>query len=125
MQKVRGIGGVFFKSKDPAALSRWYAEHLGIPVEGWGGASFKWADHDPRGDASTVWNPFKAETDYFAPSTATFMINFRVDDLAAMLAQLRALGDSVDEKVEESDFGKFGWVMDPDGNRVELWQPPG
>ncbi len=125
MQKVRGIGGVFFKAKDPAVLSRWYAEHLGIPVEDWGGASFKWADHDPRGDASTVWNPFKAETDYFAPSTSTFMINFRVDDLDAMLAQLRALGDAVDDKVEVSDFGKFGWVMDPDGNRVELWQPPG
>jgi len=125
MEKVRGIGGVFFKAKDPATLGKWYAEHLGIEMEGWGGAVFKWAANDPRGDAMTVWNAFPATTDYFAPSTATFMVNFRVDDLDAMLAQLRALGDVVDDKVESSELGRFGWVMDPDGNRVELWQPPG
>jgi predicted enzyme related to lactoylglutathione lyase len=122
MQKVRGIGGVFFKSKDPKALSKWYADHLGVPVEDWGGAAFPWSD--PTGKAVTVWNAFSADTGYFAPSTAPFMINFRVDDLDAMLAQLRALGDTVDDKVEASEFGKFGWVMDPDGNRIELWQPP-
>lgn len=117
MEKVRGIGGVFFKSKDPKALARWYAEHLGVPLEDWGGAVFK-------GEGTTVWNAFSADTTYFAPSTAPFMINFRVDNLDAMLAQLRSLGDTVDDKIEDSDFGRFGWVMDPDGNRIELWQPP-
>ncbi|MCB9565438.1 MAG: VOC family protein [Kofleriaceae bacterium] len=123
MQRVRGIGGVFFKAKDPAALARWYRDHLGVAVEDWGGARFGWADHDPRRDAATIWNPFPADTAYFAPSKASFMVNFRVDDLDAMLAQLRAAGDVVDDKVEDSEFGRFGWVMDPEGNRVELWQP--
>ncbi len=125
MQRVRGIGGIFWKARDPKALAAWYRDHLGVPVEDWGGASFKWAEHDARGDASTVWSPFAADTHYFEPSQATFMVNFRVDDLDAMLAQLRALGDSVDPKVDESEFGRFGWVMDPEGNRIELWQPPG
>ncbi len=124
MQRVRGIGGIFFKARDPKALSQWYQANLGIEVSEWGGAVFKWSEHDANGTAQTVWNPFKADTTYFAPGTASFMINYRVDDLDAMLAQLRAAGAQVDEKVEESEFGKFGWVVDPEGNKVELWQPP-
>ncbi|AKU90801.1 VOC family protein [Vulgatibacter incomptus] len=122
---MRGIGGIFFKSKDPKALSRWYADHLGVPVEPWGGASFKWREHEGAGqDASTVWSPFPADTTYFEPSQAPFMINFRVDDLDRMLEQLRRAGIAVDEPREESEYGRFGWLMDPDGNRIELWEPP-
>lgn len=125
MERVRGIGGIFFKARDPKALARWYADHLGVPVDpAWGGAVMRWREDDARGDAFTVWNPFPASTAYFAPSHASFMVNFRVDDLDAMLAQLRAAGADVDDKVEDSEFGRFGWVMDPEGNRVELWQPP-
>jgi catechol 2,3-dioxygenase-like lactoylglutathione lyase family enzyme len=125
MKRVTGIGGIFFKSKDPKALGEWYRDHLGVDVEAWGGAAFKWNGPDnPSGIGTTVWSPFKAETTYFAPSSATFMINYRVDDLHAVLAELRAEGVQVEEKVEESDFGKFGWVIDPDGNKLELWQPP-
>ncbi|MCE9579446.1 MAG: VOC family protein [Deltaproteobacteria bacterium] len=124
MERVRGIGGIFFKAQDPAALGRWYRDHLGVELERWGGAKFKWRDHDGNGDGLTVWSPFAADTTYFAPSTASFMINFRVDDLDAMLAQLRAAGAAVEDKVVDDATGKFGYVMDPEGNRVELWQPP-
>ena len=125
MQRVTGIGGVFFKAKDPKALGEWYQRHLGIEVEAWGGAAFRWVTPDnPTGTGTTTWSPFKDDTRYFAPSTAPFMINFRVADLHALLAALRAEGCAVDAKVEESEYGKFGWVMDPEGHRVELWQPP-
>jgi catechol 2,3-dioxygenase-like lactoylglutathione lyase family enzyme len=125
MKRVTGIGGVFFKSKDPKALGAWYKKHLGIAVEEWGGATFRWNGPDnPQGAGTTVWNPFAADTGYFAPSSAPFMINYRVDDLRALLAVLRADGVQVDEKVEESEYGKFGWVIDPEGNKLELWQPP-
>jgi len=123
MQRVRGIGGVFFKARDTAALAAWYRDHLGVPVEDWGGARFVWAEHD-GGGAATVWSPFSADTKYFAPSQSSFMINFRVDDLDAMLAQLRAAGAQVEDKVDDSEFGRFGWVIDPEGNKIELWQPP-
>ena len=125
MKRVTGIGGVFFKSADPKALAKWYKVHLGLDVQQWGGAKFRWAGPDnPTGAGTTAWSPFKADTDYFAPSPAAFMINYRVDDLHALLAALRAEGCQVDDKVDESDYGKFGWVLDPDGNKVELWQPP-
>ncbi|MCG6118513.1 MAG: VOC family protein [Aquimonas sp.] len=125
MQRVTGIGGIFFKAKDPKALGQWYARHLGIAVEEWGGAAFKWAGPDnPSGVGTTVWSPFKESTEYFAPSEAPFMINYRVPDLHALLAVLRSEGCTVEDKVEESEFGLFGWVMDPEGNKVELWQPP-
>lgn len=118
MERVLGIGGVFFKANDPKALGAWYAEHLGIPVDPtYGGAIFE-------GEGQTVWTPFAADTQHFAPSEKPFMLNFRVKDLRAMLAQLRAGGVIVDDKVDESEFGAFGWFMDPEGNRVELWQPP-
>ena len=125
MKRVTGIGGVFFKSKDPKALGAWYKTHLGINLEEWGGAVFQWKGTDnPEGVGTTVWSPFAEETSYFAPSTAPFMINYRVEDLHALLAVLRAEGVQVDEKVEASEYGMFGWVIDPDGNKLELWQPP-
>jgi predicted enzyme related to lactoylglutathione lyase len=125
MKRVTGIGGVFFKSADPKRLAEWYQVHLGLNVEPWGGAAFQWANPDnPGGVGTTVWSPFKADTDHFAPSTGSFMINYRVDDLHALLAALRAEGCQVMDKVDDSEYGKFGWVIDPDGNKVELWQPP-
>ena len=121
MKRVTGIGGVFFKAQDPKALCAWYNTHLGIDVQPWGGAAFRWKDDSPDGAGTTVWCPFKSDTKHFA---ASFMINYRVDDLDAMLAQLRAAGVTVDEKVDDNDFGRFGWATDPEGNRFELWQPP-
>jgi catechol 2,3-dioxygenase-like lactoylglutathione lyase family enzyme len=121
MERVTGIGGIFFKARDPERLKAWYRDRLGVPVDEHGYVSFS-----TKGDPgpSTIWQPFASDTKYFAPSEATFMVNFRVRDLRAMLAQLREAGAEVDEKVEEEGFGKFGWVMDPEGNRVELWEPP-
>jgi len=125
MKRVTGIGGVFFKSKDPKALGEWYRIHLGLEVEEWGGVAFRWVTgENPSGTGTTIWNPFKDDTTYFAPSAASFMVNFRVQDLHSLLTALRNEGCDVDAKVEESEYGKFGWVQDPEGNRVELWQPP-
>ncbi len=125
MKRVTGIGGIFFKAKDPVALRAWYKDHLGIDVQDWGGAAFTWTDADGRPCAgTTVWNVSAASTDYFAPSTSSFMVNYRVADLHALLTALRAEGCKVLDKVDESDFGKFGWVIDPEGNKVELWEPP-
>jgi len=125
MRRVTGIGGVFLKAKDPKALGAWYKKHLGIDVQDWGGATFQWqtAEH-PNPDGVTVWSLFPADTAYFNPSTSPFMVNYRVEDLHALLNVLREEGCTVDEKTEESEFGKFGWVMDPEGHRVELWEPP-
>lgn len=125
MKRVTGIGGIFFKARDPKALGEWYREHLGIDVADWGGAAFSWNSPDnPKGVGTTVWSPFKADSDYFAPGKAAFMVNYRVADLHALLAVLREEGCDVDDKTEESEFGKFGWVIDPEGNKVELWEPP-
>lgn len=125
MKRVTGIGGIFFKSRNPKALGAWYKAHLGIDVQEWGGAAFRWNGPDnPAGSGTTAWSPFAEDTNYFAPSSASFMINYRVEDLHALLALLRAEGVHVEDKVEESDYGKFGWIVDPEGNKVELWQPP-
>lgn len=124
MRRVTGIGGVFFKSKDPKALGEWYRDHLGLKVEEWGGVAFRWSEDNPHGAGTTIWSPFKADTNYFAPSSSSFMINFRVENLVELLAALRAEGCQVEEPMNESEFGKFGWVMDPEGNKIELWQPP-
>ncbi|MEY2168138.1 MULTISPECIES: VOC family protein [unclassified Rhodanobacter] len=121
MAKVTGLGGIFFKSRDPAALGAWYAQHLGLDVEEWGGARFA---EDERRAGYTLWSPFAADTGYFGGGPQSYMLNFRVDDLDALLAQLRAAGVAVDERVEQSEFGRFGWITDPEGSRVELWQPP-
>ena len=125
MKKVTGIGGVFFQAKDPVALRAWYQEHLGIDVQGWGGTAFTWADGagNPT-TGTTVWSIGASSGKQFAPSTSTFMINYRVEDLAGLLQALRKEGCDVLEKTDDSEFGKFGWVMDPEGNKVELWQPP-
>jgi predicted enzyme related to lactoylglutathione lyase len=123
--RVGGIGGIFFKARDPKALAEWYRVHLGLPVEPWGGAALRWAgEHNPGGVGSTIWSPFAADTGYFAPSEASFMVNYRVADLHALLAALRTEGCNVVDKVEESEYGKFGWVLDPEGNKLELWEPP-
>lgn len=118
MQRALGIGGIFFKARDPKALAEWYRVHLGIEVEPWGGAVFRW-----HGGESTVWSPFPADTTYFGKAPQGFMVNFRVGDLRALVAELKAAGCAVDERVEETEQGVFGWVSDPEGNRVELWQP--
>lgn len=124
MKRVTGIGGIFFKSADPKNLMDWYKNHLGIPAEAWGWM-FTWAEGQPADQSGyTAWSVMKSDTTYFAPSTSSFMINYRVDDLHALLAVLREEGVNVLEKIEESEFGKFGWVIDPDGNKVELWEPP-
>jgi predicted enzyme related to lactoylglutathione lyase len=125
MNRVTGIGGIFIKAKDPDALREWYRKHLGIDVQDWGGVSFQWHTPErPNENGATVWSVFADDSDYFDPSKARFMVNYRVDDLDSFLAQLRSEGCEVDEKTEESEFGKFGWLMDCEGNRVELWQPP-
>ena len=123
MKRVTGIGGIFFKAADPAALGAWYRDHLGLDVADWGGAVFSWGGPDsPSG--MTLWTPFAQDTDYLEPSKAPFMINFRVADLDALLAALREEGCQVVDKTESSEFGRFGWVIDPEGNKVELWEPP-
>lgn len=122
MERIDGIGGVFFKAKDPEGLAAWYREHLGIPVE----AGQTFATLASRGPGEmTVWSTFPDDTDYFAPGTSPFMVNFRVGDLDAMLRQLREAGASVDPRIEELEYGRFGWATDPEGNRFELWEPPG
>jgi predicted enzyme related to lactoylglutathione lyase len=124
MKKVIGIGGVFFKSQDNKATIEWYRNHLGIEAETWG-AMFPWRrKENPDEETYTAWSPFKADTNYFEPSQHDFMINYQVDDLHALLDELRKEGVTVMEKVEESEYGKFGWILDPEGRKIELWEPP-
>ncbi len=123
MKRVTGIGGIFFSAKDPAMLREWYKTHLGIDVQEWGGTAFRWTDDKgaPVG-GTTAW--CVGDGSQFAPGKSSFMVNYRVDDLHRLLQALRAEGCNVLEKVDESEYGKFGWVLDPEGNKVELWQPP-
>ena len=123
MKRVTGIGGIFFKAKDPKALGAWYRDHLGLDVSEWGGAVFQWGG-DGSEAGMTIWSPFAADTQYMAPGRASFMVNFRVADLDGLLAALRSEGCNVVDKVERSEYGAFGWVIDPEGNKIELWQPP-
>ena len=123
--RALGIGGVFFRSPDPALLGSWYAENLGLQIENWGkthGTSFSPADMPATG--FTVWSAFAADPEYFGHSGQGHMINLVVDDLDAALSNVQAAGAEVLEEREEHDFGKFGWFIDPDGNRVELWEAP-
>ena len=123
MKRVTGIGGIFFKAKDPKALNAWYRDHLGLDVSEWGGTVFEWGGADSA-PGMTLWTPFAEDTSKMEPGTASFMVNYRVADLEKLLAVLRAEGCDVLEKTEESEYGKIGWVMDPEANKVELWQPP-
>lgn len=124
-ERVSGIGGVFFKARDPKSLAAWYRQSLGIDLAaGAPYALFRWRERDDSSrEGTTVWSLFASDTKYFAPSAAPFMINYRVRNLDAMLAQLRALGVAVDAKVVEDFNGKFTWIVDPEGNKIELWEP--
>ena len=123
MQRVTGIGGIFFKAKDPKALGAWYRDHLGLDLSDWGGAIFHWGGPDSE-KGTTIWSVFKSDTTYLDPGTASFMVNFRVADVHALLAALRSEGCNVEDRTDESEYGKFGWVIDPEGNKVELREPP-
>ena len=125
MKRATGIGGIFFHARDAAALRDWYRIHLGIDVQPWGGAAFLWSDDTgaPVG-GTTIWSVGDAASSPFAPGTAPFMVNYRVADLHALVAALRAEGCNVLDKIDESEYGRFAWVIDPEGNKVELWEPP-
>lgn len=125
MKRVTGIGGIFFHAQDPVALRAWYGRHLGVDVLDWGGAAFTWDDAARKPDGGvTIWSIGQAGNEHFAPGKANFMINYRVADLDALLQALREEGCNVMDQTDDSEFGKFGWVIDPEGNKVELWEPP-
>ena len=119
MAKVTGIGGVFFKSThDNAALTAWYRQHLGMPLEAWGGAILKWPEDRAEDGGLTVWHVAEKDSQWFSPSRGSFMINYRVDNLVELLAQLRASGIEALQGPESHENGKFAWILDPDGNKV-------
>lgn len=120
-KRVTGLGGFFFKTKNPDEIKNWYKTHLGIPTDshGW---SFWWKDKEGK-DCMTQWSPFKEDTDYFQPSEKQFMMNFRVENLKELLVELEKEGVTIVGEVEEYDYGKFGWILDPEGNKIELWEP--
>jgi predicted enzyme related to lactoylglutathione lyase len=120
VERVTGIGGVFFRARNPATLAAWYRDHLGVELEAGSDAVvvFRW-----DGPGTTTWSAFPDDTGYFGRSGQRGMINYRVPDLAAMLEQLRAADAEVDDRIEDSEFGRFGWATDPEGNRFELWEP--
>jgi catechol 2,3-dioxygenase-like lactoylglutathione lyase family enzyme len=124
MAKATGLGGVFLRARDPKKLSAWYAEHLGLPVKDWGGVVFVWDEcAAPEGHGATVWSLFQADTEYFGEGEQEAMLNFRVDDLDALLEELAAKGVWVDPKRQDEANGRFAWIRDGEGNRVELWEP--
>ena len=119
--RVTGIGGVFFKSDDPTAFKEWYKKHLGFNIDNWG-CTFWWKDKDGK-DASTQWSSFTSKTDYFQPSKKDFMINYRVENLVELLSELRKEGVTIVGDIQEFEYGKFGWILNNDGNKIELWEP--
>ena len=124
MARITGIGGVFLKCKgDSAALAAWYQKHLGMPLQSFGGAVLRWPDDQAEDRGLTVWQLAKHDSQWFSPSDSAFMINYRVDKLGELLAQLQADGVQVLAGPESHENGKFAWIMDPDGNKVELWEP--
>ena len=124
MARITGIGGIFFKSQgDSAALAAWYQTHLGLPLEDFGGAVLRWPDDKAEDKGLTVWCLAKRDSQWFSPSQSSFMVNYRVDNLGEMLDQLKAAGVEVVQGPESHENGKFAWIMDPDGNKVELWEP--
>lgn len=123
MKRVTGLGGVFFKCEDPEKVKSWYHKHLGIESESWG-AMFEWRQKDnPEMPGTTTWGPFKESTTYFAPSEKPFMFNYRVENLEALLKELEAEGVQIVGEMQEFEYGKFAWIMDPEGTKVELWEP--
>lgn len=120
MAKITGVGGIFFKSRDPKALAAWYRDVLGLATEDWGGARFPAASGGPP---FLLWAPFPADTKYFAPSTREFMINFAVDDLDGFIAGLKGKGVEIAGREDADPNGRFAWIVDPEGNKIELWQP--
>lgn len=125
MERVVGIGGIFFKAKEPAALRAWYQRHLGIDVQDWGGTAFRWIDSEGHPTpGTTIWSIAETDSESFAPSQSSFMVNYRVADLQALVQELRREGCQVLDPIEASEFGTFAWVIDPEGNKVELWEPP-
>jgi predicted enzyme related to lactoylglutathione lyase len=122
--RVTGMGGIFFKAEDPDKLREWYQEHLGIKFEPWGGALFKWRSADGSGKpGQTIWSAFPRSTTYFKASRADWMLNYRVENLDAVLEALSREGVEIDSERENSEFGRFAWITDPEGNRIELWEP--
>lgn len=125
MKRVTGIGGVFLKAEDPKKLYQWYEKHLGIKPESDGIPIFRWReDQNPEKKGMTIFSFFPKDTKYFEPSRSPVMLNFRVENLDEVLKLLEKEGVEIDPKREDSEYGRFAWVMDPDGNRVELWEPP-
>jgi len=123
-KRVIGIGGIFFKAQNPDTIKDWYKNHLGIESESWG-YSFEWRrKDDPEDLTATSWSPFKQETNYFEPSKKDFMINYQVENLDELLIALKEEGVTIVDKSEESEYGKFAWILDPEGNKIELWEPP-
>jgi len=124
MARITGIGGIFFKSRnDNAALAAWYQKHLGLSLESFGGAILRWPDDKADDKGLTVWHVAAKDSKWFSPSDSSFMINYRVDNLDEMIAQLSAAGVEIVGGPESHENGKFAWIMDPDGNKVELWEP--
>jgi predicted enzyme related to lactoylglutathione lyase len=122
MKRVVGLGGIFFKTENPAELREWYRKHLGIDSEEWG-VVFKWNIPENK-EYYNVWSPFSATTKYFEPSEKPFMINFIVEDCFSLIESLKSEGVLIVGEPEESEFGRFAWIMDPEGNKIELWEPP-
>lgn len=118
--RITGVGGVFFKAKDPKALAAWYRDVLGLPLEAWGGAALRY--DAPKHPPALIWNAFPTSTGYFAPSTSEFMINYAVDDMDAFLSRLRTKGVAILKRQDDAN-GRFAWLLDPEGNKIELWEP--
>src|SRR5512134_462875 len=124
MARVTGIGGVFIKTTgDHRRLAEWYAKNLGLALEEWGGAILKWPEDHAEDRGLTVWHVAEKDSEWFSPSRSSFMINYRVDDLAALIARLKQNGVELVKGPEHAENGSFAWIMDPDGNKVELWEP--
>ena len=119
--RVTGLGGIFFKCENPEKTKEWYKNHLGLPTDQYG-CTFWWKDKDGK-DCSTQWSPMDGKTTYFQPSQKPFMMNFRVENLIELLDVLKKEGVTIVGEIEEYDYGKFGWIMDPEGNKLELWEP--
>jgi predicted enzyme related to lactoylglutathione lyase len=123
MKKVTGVGGVFFKCQDPKQMNKWYADNLGLPATDYG-ATFDWLQADaPEKKGSTTWSPFKQDTTYFEPSKKDYMINFTVENIEALVEELRSTGVTILDEIAVYDYGKFVHIMDPEGNKIELWEP--